>query len=582
MNVKGALKSLLAGALAAVVAASGTVVCFADDDDFSPPSTGVSGIVTKLTDLLDEIPDEKTDFGYNANLNIKFGKGISDALEMELKPIDVNAVINSKDGKASADINAKYDSKSLATLNTVYDSESGKIYFKVPELSDAYLSGTEEEIEKLFTDYLGEDIEIDDEETSVDISGGFDGDILSVLKDIDVAELSDHICEYIDFLEEKASAFLTDGEPVSGEIEGNAYSFTVKTYSFKGSDLKSITEVLVEKAKADDYMKEIAAKFGTTEKEYNDELDGMIEDFDDMTVAEFNAVKTLDIYYNDGVFSGYKFDDGDEFHKKVVFLDNDDVFALNIDSDDGYEKNTVSGSCVPSYGKVNGSFKSVTKGEYYEETEIVTLKDLGLDLGVLHGNVRIETVTNYEDEEPYKSVLDFTSNSTEDKLDLSLNISQDDEDIMTISLTGEEIDPVDVVIPSENVYSLADSAELTKFMSTCDFDGFMENIKNVLGDDLYSLFVDIFSEGSAEGEDPDSSDPDSEDEPDAVDPTPTTNTDSDTDKGADSDKNKGSNSKSSVTTKSGNDKSVNTGATAGLAIVSIALAGIAVMVSKKK
>ena len=63
MNVKGALKSLLAGALAAVVAASGTVVCFADDDDFSPPSTGVSGIVTKLTDLLDEIPDEKTDFG---------------------------------------------------------------------------------------------------------------------------------------------------------------------------------------------------------------------------------------------------------------------------------------------------------------------------------------------------------------------------------------------------------------------------------------------------------------------------------------------------------------------------------------
>ena len=87
--------------------------------------------------LADEVTENTEDFGYEGNLNIKFGEGVTEAIEMELKPIDISAKINSKGGNSSVDVSVKYDSQTLATLNGLYEGATGMMYARIPELNDA-------------------------------------------------------------------------------------------------------------------------------------------------------------------------------------------------------------------------------------------------------------------------------------------------------------------------------------------------------------------------------------------------------------------------------------------------------------
>ena len=314
--------------------------------------------------LADEVTENTEDFGYEGNLNIKFGEGVTEAIEMELKPIDISAKINSKGGNSSVDVSVKYDSQTLATLNGLYEGATGMMYARIPELNDAYIAGTEAQLEELINSYT--------------------------------------------------------------------------------------------------------------------------------------------------------------------------------------------------------------------ETTTVTLTDLCLDLGVLQGGIKVETKTEWDGEEPTTTVFDFMSNSTIFKDDYSLNVNIDGKDYVTLTFTGEEFEPVDVVFPTENVYSFADTEELMEYAMGCDLEGFTENAKNVLGEDLYALIEEVFSAGDdyevwEEDSLPDDSEP--EDEESSVAEESSSQAGSDKDSSAVSTKGN---------TTNGSDKSANTGTAAGLAVITLGLAGVAVMISKRK
>ena len=131
-------KKFLSGAAALVVAASGSICGFAAEGSVdSPLLLSGSEILTGALGLADEVTENTEDFGYEGNLNIKFGEGVTEAIEMELKPIDISAKINSKGGNSSVDVSVKYDSQTLATLNGLYEGATGMMYARIPELNDA-------------------------------------------------------------------------------------------------------------------------------------------------------------------------------------------------------------------------------------------------------------------------------------------------------------------------------------------------------------------------------------------------------------------------------------------------------------
>lgn len=593
MIKKGFIKSIVTGFISVAMVASSSICAFAEDDYSTSGMLSASDIVTGALNLAEDTMEEETDFGYDANLNITFGEGITNLMEMELKPIDIGAKINSKGENTSADISIKYDSKALATLNAVYEGETGKMYLRVPELNDAYLSGTEADLEKLLESYFEDDYYVDDyedEETIIDFSGIEFPSYDDTFSNIDIAALSDCFFEYVDFIAEKAPEG-TDGEKLQGEIDGNAYSFDTKVYALTGNDIYDIAKDVIEKLKADTNLKELVAGLGMDEAAYNEEIENLEYSIDNMTAADLKAAINVEMYYNNGELAGLSVNQNNVDVLKLIVLNTDDVFALDIYSYDEYleEATTITGSCVPSYGKVNGVFKQVvTDNEYYTDTTTVTLTDLGLELGVLQGGIKIEKVSDWVDEEPTTTVYDFNSNSTVLKTDFSLKVTTDGEDYITLSFTGEEFEPVDVVIPTENVYSFADDAQLLEYLAGCDVDGFMANIENVLGEELYGLIEELLSVGN---DDPDDDSSITEDP--AIDPSPDdeSKTDLDVDSKVDvtgnktDDSSKADNKQSASTNKTtstGSDKSVNTGVASGLAVVAIGLAGVAVIISKKK
>ena len=90
--------------------------------------------------------------------------------------------------------------------------------------------------------------------------------------------------------------------------------------------------------------------------------------------------------------------------------------------------------------KLNGSFNDVTS--YADNTytsEKTTLENLSFDNGILTGVIKIENEDNlYEEEGVNKSTKIITSNSTSDKLDITLIQSDNGKETLSMTLTGEK------------------------------------------------------------------------------------------------------------------------------------------------
>ena len=95
----------------------------------------------------------KANAASKSDAKIEFGKGVTDALGTEVKPLSLSSETKLKGSKAGTDIVVTYDDKDLVSLNGVYDNDSKTIYLRVPELSDAYLSASSKDFDK-FKDLL--------------------------------------------------------------------------------------------------------------------------------------------------------------------------------------------------------------------------------------------------------------------------------------------------------------------------------------------------------------------------------------------------------------------------------------------
>ena len=573
---KSVFKTILSTAVASVVAFSSSVCCFASEN------VADTSLATNIIGMLDSAPADEN-FGYEGNLNITFGDSLVETFGVEIQPIDISARINSFDGDVDVDLAVKYNSENLATVDALYEGATGKLFFRMPELNDAYIAGTMEDLEALLASSMMGDMEDyedfeefpeEDFDSMVD-TGTID---FSALENLDLVELEEHFWEYVDFVTAQLPAGV-DGEKAEGQIDGNDYSFDTKSFEITGQDIYDITKSVLEKAKADAYLKELAASLGMDETAYNEEIDWNLELNEETTVEELNRKYDVELYYADGNITGIKVvQDGEEV-LRFMLLDNDDVFALDMYSYDEFmeESTSISGSCVPSYGKVNGVFeKVVTDGEYYEEKTTCTLTDLGLDMGVLQGAVKIESVDEwFDDGDVTHTVYDFVSNSTPLKDDMTLKIITEGVEEVTIRFTGEEFEPGAVVIPEESVYNIADSAELMEYMSGCDFEGLLENVKSVLGEELYTIIEEMFTYGD-EFEGDDWGD-DSYIEPEDSKADDTSKADSNK-----TNTNKTNTNKTNTNKTNGSDKSANTGVASGLGALTLALAGVAIIVRKKR
>lgn len=590
MSKRIVLTKLFSGASALTVAVSGvSAASLLSVNASNEVSSAVQDTMESLSVMFDSISnvmEGNSEFAYNANLNLKLSE-----TEFEVKPIDISAVIQQKNRKTSADLNVMYDSKSAVTLNAVYDHENEIAYLKVPEINNAYLSVKEDElynfgelINALFPsdddyeddynyddDYnYGDDSQNDDSFNDSDYEDiGYEDlnieNILSILENVDLEALEQDIADYLELIETKVTC--VDGEPLTGSINNYDYSLASKVYNITGQDFQNIVNAVTDKAKNDSLLKSIAGQLGLTENDYLEMINEIVEEVNDMRPSELAEKIVITVYLDGENVVGFGVKDSETENRDIIIV-NESFIGIDQFYADEYNKTSFNGGLSVNGNKINGSFNDVTS--YADNTytsEKTTLENVSFDNGILTGVIKIENEDNlYEEEGVNKSTKIITSNSTSDKLDITLTQSDNGKETLSMTLTGEKTVPTDIQIPTENVYSMGNIQDIAEFAASSDLDGFMMNLKNVLGDELFEL---LFGEMSF---DPDI-DSDSKTDPG--------NDSNVADSGAVTVKKPSSDSKGS-NSNANNDKSPDTGAVTGVSLAAVLLAGISVVITKKK
>lgn len=576
---KSIFTKVLSGASALAVAASGvsavSSIGINASNEISDALQNTLSSLSEAFDSLNATMEGNSEFAYNANLNLKLSE-----TEMGIKPIDVSALIQQKNKKTSADVNVKYDAKSAVTLNAVYDHENEIAYLKIPEINNAYLSVKNGELYNFgalinalfpsdgnddddygYEDDFDYDDEYDDGYEDEDALEDLDIEkILNIIENIDLEALEEDILSYLDIIESKIS--VENGDNLEGEINGHKYNYSSQVYTITGADIQAIVNDAADKVKNDDIIKSIALQLGISETEYSAVIDEIVKDVNDMRPSEIEDKMTVTVYMNGENIVGLAVDDD----YKAIFVEDGNFIGIETATvQEVYEgltaSETTKGWVTADGNLFNGSFENKTEysdGTY--DSELTEFNNVSFENGVFSGVIKTCTESKlYEDEDAEFTEKIITSSSTADKININYVKSQNGNEIMSLTLTGEKTVPNDIMIPTENVYSMGSLSDIAEYAASSDLQGFLMNLKNVLGDELFN---ELFGEMMIDPEPVPDSELDSTDKPN-------------------------SSGNGDVTSKkpvsdSNKDKSPDTGSAVGISLAAVILTGFAVIASKKK
>ena len=142
--------------------------------------------------------------------------------ELGLKDVTIGVEAKQKDKMSGMDYTFGYDGKNVLTMNMVYDNDSQTAYVKIPELSDAYLVGTAEDMESMSQNMSG--------------MGGITSmqPDTSAFDDYDFDALIDDLTGYLDTIKENAPE-AKDGGKYTVEKDGVKIDLDTKTYHITAS-----------------------------------------------------------------------------------------------------------------------------------------------------------------------------------------------------------------------------------------------------------------------------------------------------------------------------------------------------------
>lgn len=522
------LTPVLAGVLGLSIVGSGLGYYFVNKDSNDGKTEGGKAKLTQVADNINNTlgTAEKAikgelDFAYNATATVSFGEGFTEQAGVSLQPISVTTVTKQKGSNTAADVSLTYGGNNLVSANAVYSRDNKSAYVQIPELSDAYLMVNVDSLkDKVGSELSSQGIDLD---SLFDSAEGAD-------VDFDTDALEKDLEEYKKVMEDSFPKPV-DGEKKTGDIDGNEYSYTTKEYTISGNDVKAAFKAVLDKAKDDATLKDMFNKAGVADKlgmsydeiisQYADSMDSLFESDNLDETATFNA------YYSGDDLAGFSLEKDGEGATLYTILKDDVVavdFSLNM-SDEGSA--SFKGSANTVDGVTNGKF--TMKMETASDSDIdadktsadgglsleptmavspsinfdtmeaeVTLKDLKEEGDAFSGTIRFD-VNGTSDSQAVSGWVELASASTADKLDLSVEFGMNGKQVVTMAVTGNKTEASDITVPSgDKIYDITNDDQMNTYLAGCDSDGFVANVKKVLGDEVYNMLVN--AEGDLESD----------------------------------------------------------------------------------
>ena len=516
------LTPVLAGVLGVSVVGSGVGYYFVNKDGAkqqNAPTETMDSLKLSMTqaeknvnNTVDEVQKAvagQLDYAYDSNIKISFGEGLFGAGlstgttgGFSVGPIELDTKVKQKGQNSQADITAKYNDATIATLETIYARDTKTGYFRIPEISSAYISATEDELKKSFEDYANKYADKITKGSGVTTAPNGQtqkknqlslenfGIKAPELSAVDSEKLSKSLKEYYELFKSKLPA-KKDGANAKGEIDGNAYDYKTVTYSITGAQMQDALNAVIDKMAADEQIKKFyddaiaksTNKTGTKTKSYAEFIAELkkgiaIKDADKAKTA------TLDIYYDgEEIVGGALSYDGKTIAKAVI-INRNEVNAVDafVSDNSGKTMFTAKGSAKLVDGTANGTYNiTVTSDGSTKASVTVDLDKVVIKEDYFSGTVKISFNTAGANKAKSGAVT-ISGNCNKDSKDLKFTVDSDGKNMVTIEFKLNKTEATDVAVPTGKIFKLD---QLEQYKATCDFETFKQNINNALGINIF-------------------------------------------------------------------------------------------------
>lgn len=463
----------------------------------------VAANIDNTLDVAEKAMKGELDFAFDGKMVVTPGEYVAEESGMTISPVTMTLSAKQKGQDTGLEYGVSYGDKKLATLNAVYTRDGDTAYVQVPELSDAYL--------KVQKDKL---MEYAEEESGMSYD-----EIISELRDqqadFDTEAFEKSLKDYEQIVKDNFPQVENTAEE-NGDIDGVSYSYTAKTYTITADDAQRIAVAVLERAKTDTALKgfydarmeqekEMYEKYEwdtseipTYEETIQEAIDDVKSELDDPDVSN-DQVKLVTFTDAEDSFTGFTMEpieDGESLGLiKFVMVDTTEAvgidFSLDIEDD---VKMTIYGALKDTDGATSGAI-TAKYGEGDESIEIILDYDNVKTVGdFFSGTIRTDFnyKTNSEYMDAFSGWFEMSSASTEDALDLGFEAGFNGKKIGNIKITGNKTEASDITVPDANAktYDPTDEAQLEEYLAGADTEGFLNNVKSALGDELYNELFD--------------------------------------------------------------------------------------------
>lgn len=273
-----------------------------------------SSCTEKVKDELSDLPTgKKVDFekGFTSKGSAKLNldSSLTSSLGMDLSDFSCDYNVSAKDNKLASIYKLNYKGTELGSFELYSDSETGKMYLKLPNLSDQYLDYSA--LLNVFSSSSSSDISSDlfsrfsnlSAETTNDSSSD---QLNTIIQKLSMQLTSDKVSELtteylkfiIDDIGDKGALKLNENENFRvGGLEQKCDLFTISLTEKQVRDL--IIDVL-KKAKDDQKLLDIVKAVSNNPDSFTSSIDELIESLNNSTVTDSNASFLQMFVYTDG------------------------------------------------------------------------------------------------------------------------------------------------------------------------------------------------------------------------------------------------------------------------------------------
>ena len=474
--------------------------------------TQVEKSVNTATDDVQKAVSGQLDYAYDSSLKFTFGEGMnlgglkttnSDG-KQAIKPIEISTNVKQKGQKSQANIVAKYNDTTLVTLETITSKDNNTAYFRIPELSSAYIQASEADIKKIFEEYQQKlqnrrNITINGQTPSTGNSGTQIKtpdlkDLVPGVPDvsaIDSKKLEEKLKSYLDTFKSKLPA-KKDGANVSGDIDGNKYDYKSVVYSINGKQAQDALYAVIDKMAADSDLKKLfddsMSKQTTTNKKSYADIMAELKKEIAVPAENQNKVASFELYYDGDEISGFGLKyDGKEY-AKAILINKDTVNAvdLSVSDDKGTNGLNVKGSSKLVDGTVNGVYTLSVKSNGKEDVSgKLSLDKVVVKDDYFSGTIQLDGNFANSSGKSSNASIKLTGTSEKDKKDIKLSVDTNGKNVVTVEFKMNKTEATDIALPTEKTYKID---QMEEYYKTCDIENFKASLNDAIGYNVFGIF----------------------------------------------------------------------------------------------